>query len=102
MSHIQCSASRKMALSRARVAGPPLAGHSVLSVDPSGCVQSPFEPGNFHRTYFQMYEKGKNSMGKNLRLEIEEMWTPLREIQAEDAAITKSNADAGMGTEYAV
>lgn len=41
-------------------------------------------------------------MGKNLRHEIEEMWTPLREIQAEDAAIGKANANAGMGTEYAV
>lgn len=48
-----------------------------------------------------MYEKGKNVMGKSLRLEIEEMWTPLREIQAEDKAIQEANARAGLGTEYA-
>ncbi|CAM9489261.1 unnamed protein product [Hapterophycus canaliculatus] len=48
-----------------------------------------------------MYEKGKNVMGKSLRLEIEEMWTPLREIQAEDAAIKKANEEAGLGCDYA-
>ncbi|CAM9176283.1 unnamed protein product [Pylaiella littoralis] len=48
-----------------------------------------------------MYEKGKNIMGKSLRLEIEEMWTPLREIQAEDAAMRKANEEAGLGTDYA-
>ena len=48
-----------------------------------------------------MYEKGKNKMGKSLRLEIEDMWTPLREIQAEDAAVRKANQDAGLGSEYA-
>lgn len=48
-----------------------------------------------------MYEKGKNKMGKSLRLEIEDMWTPLREIQAEDAATKKANEDAGLGTKYA-
>ena len=48
-----------------------------------------------------MHEKGKNKMGKNLRLEIEDMWTPLREIQAEDAATKKANQDAGFGTNYA-
>ena len=49
----------------------------------------------------QMYAKGKNVMGKSLRLEIEEMWSPLREIQAEDAAIKKANEEAGLGSEYA-
>ncbi|CAN0314464.1 unnamed protein product, partial [Ectocarpus sp. 8 AP-2014] len=48
-----------------------------------------------------MYEKGKNVMGKSLRLEIEEMWAPLREIQAEDAAIKKANEEAGLGSQYA-
>lgn len=40
-------------------------------------------------------------MGKRLRLEIEDMWTPLREIQAEDAAIKKANEEAGLGCDYA-
>lgn len=48
-----------------------------------------------------MYEKGKNVMGKSLRLEIGEMWAPLREIQAEDAAIKKANEEAGLGSQYA-
>ncbi|CAN0538426.1 unnamed protein product, partial [Ectocarpus sp. 12 AP-2014] len=48
-----------------------------------------------------MYEKGKNVMGKSLRLEIEEMWAPLREIQAEDAAMKKANEEAGLGSQYA-
>lgn len=50
----------------------------------------------------QMEEKGKRTMAKSLRLEIEEMWTPLREIQAEDAAIKKANQDAGLGSAYAM
>lgn len=49
----------------------------------------------------KMYEKGKKLMGKYLRSEIEDMWTPLREIQAEDAAIKKANEEAGLGSEYA-
>lgn len=49
----------------------------------------------------QMQEKGKNIMAKTLRLEIEDMWTPLRDIQAEDAAIKKANEEAVLGTAYA-
>lgn len=48
-----------------------------------------------------MYDKGKNVMGKSLRLEIEEMWTPLREIQAEDAAVKRANEESMKGTQYA-
>lgn len=49
----------------------------------------------------QMYKKGRNVMGKSLRLEIEEMWTPLREVQAEDAAVKRANEEAIQGTQYA-
>lgn len=48
-----------------------------------------------------MSEKGKNLMAKALRLEIEDMWTPLREIQAEDSALMRANREAFLGIEYA-
>lgn len=54
-----------------------------------------------HAVGFQMYEKGKTIMAKCLRREIEEMWTPLREIQAEDAAVKRASMEAIKGTEHA-
>ena len=39
-------------------------------------------------------------MTKSLRLEIEDLWTPLREIQAEDAAVKKANQDVHLSNAY--
>ncbi|CAM9366350.1 unnamed protein product, partial [Chrysoparadoxa australica] len=41
----------------------------------------------------QMVRKKKNAMAKSLRLEIEEIWRPLIEIQAEDAAVKRAEAE---------
>lgn len=66
-------------------------------------ILSDFRPHVIHLffTPIQMSERGKNIMEKSLRLEIEEMWTPLREIQAEDAAVKRANEESKKGTQYA-
>lgn len=50
---------------------------------------------------YKMLEKGKGVLGRSLRLEIEDMWSPLREIQAEDAVVKRANEESIKGITYA-
>lgn len=47
-----------------------------------------------------MYKKNRTVRGKTLRLEIEDIWNPLRELQAEDLAVKKANAEARLNNAY--
>lgn len=47
-----------------------------------------------------MYKKNRTVWGKTLRLEIEDIWNPLRELQAEDVAVKKANAEARLSNAY--
>ncbi len=62
---------------------------------------------NFHRRICQLefdinaYKKRKRfEKSKPIRLDIEQMWYPLREIQAEDAAKSKATADQNATESY--
>ncbi|KAG5180100.1 guanyl nucleotide exchange factor [Tribonema minus] len=47
-----------------------------------------------------MAKKGRMTMAKSLRLEVESMWRPLMEIEAEDAAKHRADGEAAREKEY--
>lgn len=48
-----------------------------------------------------MCKKGRHDIGKGIRMEIERMWIPVKETQADDAAVEREKKEALMITQHA-